>query len=79
MKPGDLVMFNNMESKYAKWFYGHFGIIKFCSGIAYTNEEEDGYGWCRVIWLQPIKYFGDGFSTFSDFNTNNFEVYDESR
>ena len=70
MKKGDLVMFNNIESRYAKWFYGQFGIVE-----SYNNEIGR---WCRVIWLKPVKYF-DGFSTYSDFNESDFEVYNESR
>jgi len=66
MKPGDLVMFNNTESRYAKWFYGQFGIVESCN-------DEVGH-WCRVTWLQPVKYF-HSFATYSDFSTCDFEVY----
>ena len=71
MKVGDLVMFNNTESRYAKWFYGQFGIVE-----SYTKKGN--HEWCRVTWLQPVKYF-HSFSTYSDFSADNFEVYDESR
>ena len=73
MKKGDLVMFNNTESGYARWFYGQFGIVE-----SYTSLAKDGKKHCRVRWLQPVKYF-DRFSTYSDFTADNFEVYNESR
>ena len=71
MKVGDLVMFNNAESRYAKWFYGQFGIVE-----NYSQTKHGRY--CRVTWLHPVKYF-DRFSTYSDFDPKNYEVYDESR
>ena len=66
-------MFNNTESRYAKWFYGQFGIVESCA-----SRTRAGTRHCRVTWLQPIKYF-DGFSTYSDFSMDDFEVYNESR
>jgi hypothetical protein len=69
VKVGDLVMFNNTESRYAKWFFGQFGIV-----VTIPNQHQ----YCRVTWLQPVRYF-DGFSTYSDFCADDFEVYDESR
>ena len=72
MKVGDLVMFNNTESRYAKWFYGQMGIVKSC------NYAQSGKLHCRVSWLKPVKYF-DRFSTYSDFSASNFEVYNENR
>jgi hypothetical protein len=67
MKVDDLVMFNNLESRYAKYFYGQFGIVE-----SYTKK--DGRESCRVKWLQPVKYF-DSFSVCSDFSANDFKVY----
>ena len=75
MKVGDLVMFNNTESRYAKWFYGQFGIVKSCSSLPKGSLATKH---CRVTWLQPVRYF-DGFSTYSDFSASDFEVCDESR
>ena len=72
MKVGDLVMFNNTESRYAKWFYGQFGIVNL-----YSSPSDPRPPSCRVIWLQPVKYF-DSFSTYSDFSASDFEVCDES-
>ena len=77
MKVGDLVMFNNIESKYAKWFYGQFGIVK-NRGYPSPDSDYDGPQYCRVVWLRPIKYFGRT-STYSDFSVDDFEVCDESR
>ena len=71
MKVGDLVMFCNTNSRYAKWFYGQLGIVK-----SYTKALSGG--WCRVTWLQPVKYH-DSFSTYSDFSSDNFEVMNERR
>tara|TARA_Y100001970_G_scaffold271481_1_gene366935 strand:- start:55022 stop:55249 length:228 start_codon:yes stop_codon:yes gene_type:complete len=75
MQVGDLVMFNNPKSKYAKWFFGQFGIVKSYS------EKQHVHGFtrhCRVVWLQPVKYF-DGFSKYSDFSAGDFEVCNEAR
>ena len=72
MKLGDLVMFNNTKSRYAKWFYGQFAVV---DSISYTL---DGKTYSRVKWLQPVKYF-DRVSTYSDFAADNFEVCNESR
>ena len=77
MKIGDLVMFSNTESRYAKWFYGQFGIVENC-GYPTQGETLTGPQYCRVTWLNPVKYF-DSFSTYSDFSIDDFEVYDESR
>ena len=75
MKIGDLVMFNNIESIYAKWFYGQIGIVESYS------ERKDIIEWrrsCRIVWLQPVRYY-DSFSTYSDFSAGDFEVYNENR
>ena len=73
MQPGDLVMFSNVDSNYAKWFFGQIGEVQTC------NYAKDGKLHCRVKWLQPVKYF-DGYSTISDFKADNFEIYvNESR
>jgi len=72
MKIGDLVMFSNSESTYAKWFFGQLAEVQTC------NYAKDGRLHCRVKWLQPVKYF-ERFTTISDFGAHNFEVYHESR
>lgn len=72
MKEGDLVMFSNSQSKYAKWFFGQLGEVQSC------NYAKDGKLHCRVKWLKPVKYF-ERFATVSDFAAFNFEVYDETR
>jgi hypothetical protein len=72
MKIGDLVMFSNSESTYAKWFFGQLAEIQTC------NYAKDGKLHCRVKWLQPVKY-RDSYATISDFGAYNFEVYNESR
>ena len=80
MKVGDLVMFNNIESKYAKWFYGQFGIVKAC-GYPDSDGDDDqlkGPQYCRIVWLQPVRYFGRT-ATYSDFSVSEFEVCNESR
>jgi hypothetical protein len=74
MKVGDIVMFNNIESKYAKWFYGQIGIVK---SYSFTGDMGQ-HRYCRVTWLQPVKYF-DSFSTHSDFKIDDFEVFHENR
>lgn len=63
MKVGDLVMFNNFSSRYAKWFFGRFA----------TVESADHNTHCRVRWITPVKYH-NGFSTISDFKKSDFEV-----
>jgi len=73
MKVGDLVMFNNVKSPYAQWFYGQLGIVESCPFPDIASSQH-----CRVTWLQPVRYF-DSFSTYSDFKMNDFEVCDENR
>mgnify|MGYP000606174699 CR=1 FL=1 len=63
MKVGDVVIFSDLESVYAKWFYGQIGIVKSCGRGSH----------CRVTWMQPVKYF-NSFATFSDFPVKNFEI-----
>lgn len=67
MKIGDLVMFSNSESTYAKWFLGQFAEVQTC------NYAKDGKLHCRVKWLQPVKYFNK-YSTISDFCADNFKI-----
>jgi len=71
MKVGDLVMFNDGTSLYAKWFYGQLGIVESYTAVA----KSDGEAHCRVRWLAPVKYYGK-HATYSDFAAANFEVYD---
>ncbi len=68
MKVGDLVMFNNLDSTYAKWFFGQIGEVLSC------GYAKDGKLHCRVKWLQPVYYFNN-FATVSDFGADNFEIY----
>ena len=60
MKVGDFVMFSNMESRYAKWFFGEFGTI-----------ESANNGHARVRWNRPITYHGKQASV-SDFAQTDF-------
>ena len=69
MKIGDLVMFNDVKSRYANWFFGKFAVVEEASPKSKT---------CRVRWLKPVKYY-DRLATVSDFGWDNFEVYDEGR
>ena len=62
MKIGDVVMFTDLKSIYAKWFYGQVGIVK-----------SVGVNHIRVTWLQPVKYY-ESFTTFSDFPMYSFGV-----
>ena len=75
MKIGDLVMFNNTESRYAKWFLYQLGRVESVSG---GTDGTLAKAYCRVRWLWPVKYF-DSFSTYSDFSACDFEVCDGSR
>ena len=68
MKVDDVVIFTNIESTYAKWFYGQIGLVENYS------TKPDGSASCRVRWLQPVKYFKT-HSTVSDFSASNFEVH----
>lgn len=68
MKVGDLVMFID-EGRYAKWFYGKFGVIE----TSREKEKTPGEGSCRVRWLQPVKYF-DSYTSYSDFGWDKFKV-----
>ena len=66
MKPGDLVMFNSSTSRYAKWFYGRFGIVE---------SVTPSLSSCRVRWLHAVKYYDKRTTTYSDFECDKFEVY----
>lgn len=66
MSPGEVVMFINCKSLYAKWFYGQLGIVE-----SFVPYGADGYSHCKVRWLNPVKY-GDGFATCSNFRADNF-------
>ena len=67
LKKGDLVMFANSQSTYAKWFYGKLGVVR-SSGVAASGKNH-----CRVDWIDPVPYFGS-FSTYSDFGAENFVI-----
>tara|TARA_B100000242_G_scaffold78536_1_gene51740 strand:+ start:12 stop:230 length:219 start_codon:yes stop_codon:yes gene_type:complete len=71
MNVGDVVMFTNQNSRYAKWFLGQIGEIQSC------GYASSGCLHFRIKWMQPIQYF-DGFATISDFAAKNFEVYNEN-
>ena len=68
MKVDDVVIFTNISSRYAKWFYGQIGLVE-----RVTNRSV-GSASCRVRWLQPVKYFKT-HSTVTDFSANDFEVH----
>ncbi len=72
MKVGDLVMFDNEQSRYAKWFYGKMGIIE-----SYTSKSKSKHkvprASCRVKWLVPVEYF-DRYTSVSDLGADNFSV-----
>ena len=67
LKEGSIVMFID-EGMYARWFYGHIGIVK-----SYTEKGSDGRSYCRVQWTNPIRYF-KSFATISDFAADKFKV-----
>ena len=71
MKVGDIVMWTNAKSSYAKWFFGRLAEVK---SVSYTSA---GKLHCRVKWLEPVKYF-DKFTTISDFGAKNFGVTNET-
>jgi len=75
MKVGDVVIFNNIKSIYAKWFYGQIGIVE---SYSERKDEIELRRSCRVAWLQPVRYY-DGFTTYSDFSASDFEAHDENR
>lgn len=68
MKADDLVMFKP-EGIYAEWFGGQFGIV------VGTSYAKDGNLYCRVKWLQAIKYHNRTVG-FSNFAASRFEVYE---
>ena len=68
MNIGDLVMFTNSSSRYAKWFLGKIGEVQT------STYGSDGKLHCRVKWLLPVKYF-DRYAHVSDFKAKDFEVY----
>tara|TARA_A100001011_G_C14006279_1_gene713566 strand:+ start:368 stop:595 length:228 start_codon:yes stop_codon:yes gene_type:complete len=67
MKVGDLVMWMDECSTYAKWFFGQMAFVE---SVSYAK---DGKLHCRVRWMQPIPYF-DRFATVSDFGAERFQV-----
>ena len=69
MKIGDLVMFMNAESNYAKWFFGRLAVVESVSNIASTLKPNKETVHCRVKWLKPVKYF-DKYATVSDFHAD---------
>ena len=64
MSVGDFVMFSNMESRYAKWFFGEFGTI-----------ESTNNGHARIRWNRSIMYHGRQ-TCVSDFAQTNFTQID---
>ncbi len=64
MKVGDLVMFSDINDRYAKWFYGEFGVV-----LSANN------GHCRVRWNRPVEYHGRSTSV-SDFSQKRFTSVD---
>ena len=67
MKEGNLVMFKP-QGIYSKWFGGHFGTIV---GVSYGS---DGKLYCRVKWLQSVKYENRDVQ-YSNFAAERFEIY----
>jgi len=63
---GEVVMFINRKSLYAKWFYGQVGVVE-----NFVPYGTDGYSHCKVRWLQPVKY-GDRLTSYSNFRADNF-------
>ena len=66
MKVGDIVMFNDVESDFAKWFFGHLAEVKRIRPVNHNGEV-----YCRVHWLLPVQYF-DTYATVSDFRADHF-------
>ncbi len=73
MKKGDVVMFANEHSRYAKWFYGRLAVV-----VNFTEVGMDGLSHCRVRWLTPVEYFGK-HTSISDFGADNFDMCNEDR
>jgi len=71
MKVGDVVMFID-EGRYAKWFYGQLAIVES------ANCTIDDKLYCRVRWVQPVKYF-ESNAFVSDFAADKFEVFGEGQ
>ena len=65
MKAGDVVMFNNQNSIYAKWFYGKIGVVKS------IRENAKGEEYCGINWLIPVLYHGN-HSSSSSFPSSDF-------
>lgn len=70
MRVGDVVMFID-EGRYAKWFYGQLAIVES------ANCSADGKQFCRVRWIQPVKYFNN-FTSISDFSADKFQICAEN-
>ena len=67
MRTGDVVIFQNRKSLYAKWFFGKIGFVEdYYYGF-------DGHAHCKVRWLTPVKYGSRGeYVKQSKFRANNF-------
>ncbi len=62
MKVGDLVMFSDIDNRYARWFYGEFGIV-----------ESAKKSHCRVRWNRLVEYHGR-MASVSDFHQDRFTI-----
>jgi hypothetical protein len=62
MKVGDFVMFSDIDSPYAKWFYGRCGTV-----MSVRTPH------CRIEWQSPVLYY-DKHTQSSDFLVSNFTV-----
>ena len=63
MKPGDIVIFSNENSTYAKYFYGAIGTIRS------TSTEH-----CSVEWFPPGPLYFERRVPASSFPIGNFSV-----
>lgn len=65
--PGDVIMWTDHSSQYAKWFYGKIGVV--------INKSNNGY--VSIRWLEPVEYHGR-FTSMSSFNLRHFTAYEEN-
>ena len=68
MKKGDMVMFMDDKSIYAKWFFGQIGELE-----KDAREGADGKMHVSVKWLRPVRYLNK-HSSKSHFSADKFRV-----
>ena len=63
---GDIVMFDNANSTYTKWFFGKIGRV-----MNTAQSKTTGRLHVKVSWSAPVKYF-DGHTGVSSFEASDF-------